>query len=66
MLNAKLWELPLTSRALSLNDRWLPWMSISRSSVERHERLADDESRNWHALDDASGTRLHFLRLAFD
>jgi hypothetical protein len=25
MLNAKLWELPLTSRALSLNDRWLPW-----------------------------------------
>jgi hypothetical protein len=36
-------------------------MSSSRSSVERHERLADDESRNWPALGNASGTRLRFL-----
>jgi len=32
-----------------------------QSSVEKYERLADDESRSWVALDDASGTRLHFM-----
>lgn len=30
------------------------------AQLEGMERLADDESRSWPALDNASGTRLHF------
>lgn len=41
-------------------------MSSSRSYVKRLERLADDESRNYHTLQDASKTRLQFLVLAID